>query len=316
MVRASIFAAAIVSVLLVGHETHGETTAPAGASISLPYQPTAGQVWLVEIERTKTIADRGVTSTERGRISGRYEVIESREGGYSSAWTITELSSGPVPLYNWATVSALRGMRIEFDTDIRGAPVALKSWPAVRDVVEKELFALPKYANHEAAQNTIRKFFAGLTPETAVPYFLQELDIIATCQNSDLPIGRETASTDTTLNEAGDPFANSRSSLLVGVDQIARTATLKFHMTSDAEKLSGVLVDTVEKLNPETGKTEKQIVRTDAAVHKSNTADCTVNIDSGVTRHVLYEEKLEAIGQNRTKVFGDIWNITVMPTAK
>ncbi|CAN7742450.1 hypothetical protein [Mesorhizobium caraganae] len=316
MVRASAFAATILSVLLVGHETHGETAAPAGASVSLPYQPTAGQIWLVEIERTKTIADRGVTTTESGRISGRYELIGSREGGYSSAWTITDLSSGPVPLYNWAVISVLRGMRVEFDTDIRGAPVALRNWPSVRDIVEKQLLALPKYAGHQAAQNTIHKFFSGLAPETAVPYFLQELDIIASCQNTDLPIGRETTTTNTAQNQAGEPFANSRSSLLVGVDQIARTATLKFHMTSDAEKLSGVLVDTVEKLNPETGETEKQIVRTDAAVHKSNTADCAVDIDSGVTRHVLYEERLEAIGQDRTKVFVDIWNMTVTPTAK
>ncbi|MBA1145175.1 hypothetical protein [Mesorhizobium neociceri] len=316
MVRASAFAAAIVSVLLVGHETHGETTAPAGASVSLPYRPTAGQIWLVEIERTKTIADRGITTTESGKISGRYELIGNREGGYSSAWTITELSSGPVPLYNWTTVSALHGMRVEFDTDIQGSPVALKNWPVVRDIVEKQLLTLPKYANRQAAQNTIHKFFSALTPETAVPYFLQELDITAGCQNTDLPIGREITSTDTTQNQAGEPFANSRTNLLIGIDQVARTATLKRRLISDATNVSGVLVDVVEKLNPETGKMEKQTVRTDAAVHQSNTADCTVDIDNGVTRHVLYEERLEVAGQDRTKVFDDIWNITVTLAAK
>ena len=316
MVRGSAFVTAFVSVLLIALEAHGETTDPAGTTVSLPYRPTAGQAWLVEIERTKTIADRGVTSTESGRISGRYELIESREGGYSSAWTITDLSSGPVPLYNWASVSAFQGKRIEFDTDIQGVPVALKNWPAIRDIAEKQLLALPEYANHQAAQNTVHKFFSGLTPETAVPYFLQELDIVAACQNTDLPIGREMTSTDTTQNQAGEPFANSRSNLLVGIDQVARTATLKRRLMSDAANVSGVLVDVVEKLNPETGKMEKQTVRTDAAVHQSNTADCTVDIDSGVTRHVLYEERLEVAGQDRTKVFGDIWNITVTLAAK
>lgn len=207
-------------------------------------------------------------------------------------------------------------MRVEFDTDNRGAPVALKNWPSVRDIVEKQLLALPKYANHQAAQNTIHEFLSGLTPEKAVPYLLKELHIIAACQNTDLPIGREITSTDTTLNQAGEPFANSHSSLLVGIDQSTKTATLKLNGTSDAAKLSGVLVDTVEKLNPESGKVEKQTVRTDAAVHQSNTTDCTIDIDTGIARHVLYEERLEAVGQGRTKVFGDLWNITVAPAAK
>lgn len=312
MVRISAFAITLVSVLLIGHQAHSETAAPGGASVSLPYQPPVGHTWLVEIERTKTTTDRGVTTTESGKISGQYEVVGSREGGYSSAWTITDLSSGPVPLYNWAVVSALRGMRVEFDADIRGAPVALKNWPAVRDIAEKALLALPKGASHKAAQNTLRNFLSGLTPETAAPYFLKELDIISACQNTDLPMGRETTAIDTTLNQAGEPVTNPRSSLLVGIDQVARTATLKRQMTSDTEKLSGVLVST----NPVTGKLERRIVHSDAAAHRSITSDCAVDIDSGVTRHVLHEERLETIGQDRTKVFGDIWSITVTLAAK
>ncbi|MGX9118938.1 hypothetical protein ACWTU6_20070 [Mesorhizobium sp. BHbsci] len=220
------------------------------------------------------------------------------------------------PLYDWSTVHALRGIRLEFDTDIRGAPVSIKNWPRLRDLLEKKTLSLPQYVNRPVAQNKIREFLLGLTSKTAVPYLLKDLDVAAACQGTDLPLGHELNSTDTTSNSSGVPFVNLRSHLLVGVDETARTATLKMRITSDADNLPGAIVDTIEKYNPDSKQMEWQTVRTDAAVHRSFDADCTVDIDGGTTRQIQYEEKLVAAARDRTNVYVDTWSITVRPAAK
>ena len=275
---------------------------------SYPFNPEIGTTWIVHERRTKTSNQEGQLPISEGEVFGRLQVTKHTPEGYIYQWTTTEVRAGGEVLTKAnADPSFMIGLPIPFEAAADGTPIRLFN---VEQLIENALAGLEASGENvtDEARQAVVSIFSGTDAATLAATFLQQAELVGTCQNYELdsenPIEQQGYSPSFS---GAPPILTIVKTELTDPGTGERPATIVTQQYFDPESARASMLALFKKVSTDIGKPEPKPEEI-PPIERSTTITCKVDTVSGETSKVVSDMVMNAQGVER----GDYRDITVV----
>lgn len=288
-----------ISALAMFAFSHGSFSAFSEV-YSYPFNPEIGTSWIVHEHRTKTTNQEGQPPLSEGEVFGRLQVMEHTPEGYIYEWTTTEVRSGGVSLTKEnADPSFMIGLPIPFEAAADGTPIRVFD---VEQLIQNAIAGVEASGEEvsEEARQGIVSMFGSTDAATLAATFLQQADLVGTCQNyelnSETPIEQEGYSP--SFSGAPPILTKVKTELQdPGSDNLPAIIVTRQYL--DPESAQASMLELFTKMSADMGRPAPKPEEL-PLIERTTTITCRINTITGETSNVISDVVLNSQGVKRT----------------
>ncbi|MCP4123556.1 MAG: hypothetical protein GY751_17535 [Bacteroidetes bacterium] len=267
----------------------------AGSTVSLPLQLKPFSKAIIDYILVKEKDGK----TNKAHIMGMLEIQLLTNDGFEASWTTNSVEMGGVVIDKSSPLAAslFIGIPFRFISDKNGLPTKVVNLDNLTNSIFKsEIFAK---ADATVLKRTM-KFINDLSDDVAAEWLFKVPSYMAICQGTNLELGVLHKDQGQIPSPMGNgTIVSDVTYKLSSINDELKTATIEFRSNFNPDSLKTAVEQAVAKIRPNEKKFANKIE--DFEVSRKDTADCTVDTNTGWVKNMTYTTAITVAEKSRSE---------------